>query len=73
MRWLRDNTDLVAIAVVALAMTAEAPVTRIRTQRLTQPAMANDIRHALTTAKGEIRRTLRTSTALHRYNDWTCR
>jgi hypothetical protein len=98
MRWFRENTDLIAIAVVALAVTAGPPVPRVRLGALTgqrvvaaeirqahheklavaaeirqalnkRCVVAAEIRQALRDARGEIRRTLRTSTALHRYND----
>lgn len=70
MRWFRENTDLIAIALVALAVTAEPPMRRVHFGPFTERrTVAGEIKQAIRDARGEIRRTLRTSLALHRYND----
>ena len=72
MKWLRDNTDLIAIATLALALTAKPPFERVHTDAFGQQAEVRaEIGRAIRETRTEIRRTLRTKPALHRYNDWT--
>jgi hypothetical protein len=70
MKWLRDNTDLIAIVALALAWTGKGPVVRVHADTLHhQTEVRAEFNRALAEARGEICRTLRTTTALHRYND----
>ncbi|HET8546780.1 MAG TPA: hypothetical protein VFL57_02190 [Bryobacteraceae bacterium] len=70
MSWLRDNADLIAIVTLALALTAKAPFERVHTDAYGHEAgVRAEIDRAVAEARGEIRRTLRATTALHRYND----
>jgi hypothetical protein len=70
MKWLRDNTELIAIATLALAFTAKPPVHRVHIDAFgNQADVRAEIDRAINEANQEIRRTLQTSTALYRYND----
>ena len=70
MKWLRDNTDLIAIATLALALTVKAPVHRVHTDMFGHEAdVRAEFDRAIVDAHREIRRTLRTTTAFYRYND----
>jgi hypothetical protein len=70
MKWLRDNTDLIAIVTLALALTAKVPVHRVHTDIFGNEAEVRaEFDRAINDAQREIRRTLRTRTAFYRYND----
>ena len=74
MMWVRDNSDLIAVAILALALTVKVPLQRVHTDVFGhEAALAAEIEQALEETTGEVHRTLRTSTALHRYNGWTLR